>query len=369
MQHLNLLGISSTQAFSLTLSLLTGFLVSSPDNSWRAGALYTLHPAAIVSAVLASDSSWIDGMGDLCLAAAVLGARAGAPLGTFATWLAFAMISPVQAVCIAVPLFAATAIMTSSRPLLLRNFFPPIDAFLVALAALTLSTVVGVSGSAFFSAPNFTHYISSRCAPAAVTPGFLGPDHGLYWYLFAAVFLRALPYFVPLIWAAPALLVAPALARLGFGGEPALIIAAGGAAIFDASAAGGGVRRLVLIAALGARAKGRHSHSSGSGGGDGSGSGGGDGGAYVVERISPARATVATCVAHFAAAAAPAMKHLWLRTGGTGNANFAMNMQLLLAISTASLLADFARAAVADVDDDDGACESRKEQEGAIKLL
>ncbi len=361
MQHLNLLGISSTQAFSLTLSLLTGFLVSSPDNSWRAGALYTLHPAAIVSAVLASDSSWIDGMGDLCLAAAVLGARAGAPVGTFATWLAFAMISPVQAVCIAVPLFAATAIMTP-RPFLLRNFFSPIDAFLVALAALTLSTVGG--GSAFFSAANFSHYISSRCAPAAVTPGFLGPDHGLYWYLFAAVFLRALPYFVPLIWATPALLVAPALARLGWGGgEPALIIAAGGAAIFDASAAGGGVRRLVLIAALGARAKGRHSHSSSASGGAS-----GDRGAYVVERISPARATVATCVAHFAAAAAPAMKHLWLRTGGTGNANFAMNMQLLLAISTASLLADFARAAVADVDDD-GDCESRKEQEGVIKLL
>ena len=360
MHHLNFLGISSMQAFSLTLCVITGLLVSSPDkNSWRAGALYALHPATIVSALLASDSSWIDSMGDLSLAAAVLGARAGAPVGAFASWIAFAIISPVQAVCIAVPLFAAA--LSSIIPLR-RNFFLPvhaIDALLVALAAFTVSTVK-TSSSSFFS--DFTDYITSRFAPAAVAPGFLGPDHGLYWYLFAAVFLRALPYFVPLIWASSALLAAPALARLGRG-EPALIVAAGGAAIFDASVAGGGVRRLVLIAALGARSKGPLS------------------GAHVVDKIASARVTVATCVAHFAAAAAPAMKHLWLRTGGTGNANFALNMQLLLAISTASLLADFARAAVADVDDDfaraavaDGEedCEptnKNKSKEAAIKVV
>ena len=361
---LSILGFSLAQASALAVAFLTGFLISLPDGgaggalAWRAGAFYALHPVTIVSAILSPTASWADSVGDACLAAAALGARAGAPVGAFGAWCVFFLASPVQAVCISVPLFAA---------LLKVRFksFNGLDALLVAGAAIAASNLCGnCGGSGSLAVPSSSHEPSSsscvssfrsRYAIAAIAPGFLGPDPGLYWYLFASVFLRALPYFTLLVWTAPALLVAPALLRLGVG-EPAFLVAAGGAAIFDASNGGGGVRRLLLIAAIATNAKGpislapsrlRTLTTA----------------PFITDRISPARAAAAGGLAHFAAAAAPAMKHLWLRVGGTGNANFALNMQLLGAVAAAMLLADFARAGVADVDQE----EEEEEEEEEVK--
>jgi hypothetical protein len=330
--------LSGSQAAALVSAFLTSALISSGRDgvSWRSGIMYGLHPVTLCSALLAAEYGWLDGLGDLCLAAAMAGARdESAYLGAVAALLSFFLLSPVQGACVALPLLAA-ACGRSSRAA--RAGAGWRDAALIATAASAAWLALGggsalaaamgggvAAGGARLATPlDFTR---SRVALAAVSPGFLGPDPGLFWYLFDAVFLSALPYFSLLVWTAGPLVAAPACARLG-ACEASMLVAAGAAAIFDASASGGGARRLALIAALCARARDARGRD------------------FTVHRMARARTLVAAGLLNFSAAAAPAMKHLWLRSGGTGNANFAFNHQLVIAASASALLADFARAAV-----------------------
>jgi hypothetical protein len=328
--------LSGSQTAALVSAFITSALISSGRDgvSWRSGLLYGLHPVTLCSALLAAEHGWLDGLGDLCLAAAMAGARdESACFGAVAALLTFFLVSPVQGACVALPLLAATCRRSSQAA---RAGVGWRDVALAATAALAALLALGGGGAlagargggaAGARLETLLDFPRSRVALAAVAPGFLGPDPGLYWYLFDSVFLSALPYFTLLIWTAGALVAAPACARLG-ACEASAIIAAGAAAIFDASVSGGGVRRLLLIAALCARARDAR------------------GGDFTVHRMARARTLVAAGLLNFSAAAAPAMKHLWLRSGGTGNANFAFNHQLVIAASASALLADFARAAV-----------------------
>ena len=282
-----------------------GFLLAAPDfSAVGPGLLYVAHPVTIAGFLL---SPWRASLADASFAGAAFCARAGAPSGALICWLAFVRTSPLQAALVAAPL-AWTATQGAARGPRARV----LDAAFAAVGAALIWAADGGLPSA-----------AALLAPAAVDAGSLAPELGLWWYLYASAFLRSLPALTLLAFATPALWMLPSLLRFAGAPDVALVLAAGGAAIFDPTR-GASVRRFALVAALAARAK------------DGA----------VVLGMRP-RPVIFWCgLLHFGLAAAPFVKHLWLRTGGAGNANFAFNQEIVVATSAAALLAEFAASAV-----------------------
>ena len=164
-------------------------------------------------------------------------------------------------------------------------------------------------------------------AAAGVDAALLGAEAGLAAPLLTSAFPRALPYFSALGWAFPAACAAPIAARLWRAPMAAAVAAAGVAAALDPAGALPSV--LPLLAALAAGCP--------------------DGGG-AARRLAPRRALLWAGLAAFALCAAPLMKGAWLRSGGVGNANFLLNMQLLLPLAAGALATEFAAAAARGCD-------------------
>ncbi len=162
-------------------------------------------------------------------------------------------------------------------------------------------------------------------APSAVDAARRGAEAGLHAPLFVSAFPRALPYFSALAWAFPVACALPVAARLWRAPFSAAVAAGGVAAALDPTAGGGALPgALPLLAALAVGAS--------------------DGGG-AARRMAPRRALLWAGLAAFALWAAPFMKAAWLRSGGVGNANFLLNVQLLLPLAVGALTVEFAAAA------------------------
>lgn len=175
-------------------------------------------------------------------------------------------------------------------------------------------------------------------AAASVDASRLPAEVGLHAPLFASAFPRALPYFTALGWAFPLACTAPLAARLWGAPIAAGVAAAGVAAALDPTAGGGALPgALPLLCALGAGCP--------------------DGG-DPARRMAPRRALLWGALAVFSLWAAPLMKGAWLRSGGVGNANFLLNMQLVAPLAVGALATEFA-AAAAKGDDGGGDVSAR----------
>ena len=300
----HLAGAAAAAVTGPLLFILTRPASPNASVAWLAAALYCANPVTIAAAWLTDGSSLVD---NALLVAAIVAATRGATLLSIVLTALLAYHLPVLGGCAALPLLRVAVTSLPARKG--ARFLVVLDA---ALAAATIGVLLASWG-----------YVSGALAPRlhlqTIDASSVLPELGLSWYLLSTAFLRYMPYFLVLVWLHPFAYVAPVLLRFWHAPSIALVIVCCLASLFDPTEAFS-LARLPLCASLMLACA--------------------PAVAADVRNVKLWLGLLAFCVG-----VSPTMKHIWLHTA-SGNANFLFNQQLLFALCTGSVTAEYTAAAL-----------------------